>query len=76
MERLEEYNLSKWTKEDLIDLLEEHPDLLRMSREDLTKLAQDKYRDASGHYDRCMRLESDASAIEKLRDAKFGGTNE
>ena len=73
MERLAQYNLRKYTKEDIIDLLEEHPDLLTMSKEDLTKLAQDKYADASGHYDRCMRLESDASAIEQFRDAKFGG---
>lgn len=73
MQQLEQYKLREYTKIDIIDLLEEHPDLLTMSKEDLTRLAQDKYASASGHYDRCMRLESDASAIEQFRDAKFGG---
>ena len=75
MEDFEQYNLDKWTKMDLIDLLEEHPNLITMTKEQLTELVQDKYLTARGYYDRCNRLESDASAIEKYRDAKYKKDN-
>ena len=73
MERLKDFDLPWYIKDDLIDLLEEHPDLLTMTKEQLTKLAQDKYVTARGYYDRCNRLESDASAIEKYCKVKYGG---
>ncbi len=72
MERLKNYDLHKWTKEDLIDLLEEHPSLFEMTAEELKKLAQDKYWTAQGYFDRGNRLESDAAAIEKYCNAKYG----
>lgn len=72
MERLAELDLHRWTKEDLIDLLEEYPNLFEMTADDLKKLAQDKYWTAQGYIDRANRLESDASAIEKYCKAKYG----
>lgn len=76
MERLKNYDLHKWTKEDLIDMLEEHPSLFEMTAEELKKLAQDKYCTAQGYFDRGNRLESDAAAIEKYCNAKYGEEHE
>lgn len=76
MERLKNYDLHKWTKEDLIDMLEEHPSLFEMTAEELKKLAQDKYWVAQGYFDRGNRLESDAAAIEKYCNAKYGEEHE
>lgn len=72
MEELECLNLHKWTKEDLVDLLDQHPTLFEMTANELKELARDKYWTAQGYIDRANRLESDASAIEKYCAAKFG----
>ena len=72
MERLAEFDLRKWTKEALIDLLEEHPNLFEMTADELNQLARDKYWTAQGYIDRANRLEIDASAIERYYEAKFG----
>lgn len=65
MERLKGFNLSAWTKEELIDLLEDFPTLFEMLDGELNKLVQDKYREAQGLIDRANKLESDADAIAK-----------
>ena len=65
MERLKEFNLSAWTKEDLLDLLEDYPTLFEMTDGELTALAQSKNCEAQGLIDRANRLESDADAVYK-----------
>ena len=65
MERLKGFNLSAWTKEELIDLLEDFPTLFEMLDGELNKLVQDKHREAQGLIDRANKLESDADAIAK-----------
>lgn len=65
MERLKELNLSRWTKEDLIDLLEDYPTLFEMTDGELMTLAQSKNCEAQGLIDQANRLESDADAIAK-----------
>lgn len=72
MERLKDFDLSWYTKLDLIDLLEEYPNLFEMSAEELRKIVYDKYRTAEGYFDRGNRLESDAAAIEKYCNVKYG----
>lgn len=71
MDRLKDYTLSEYVKEDLIDLLETHPTLFEMSEDELTQLIRDKYWTAQGFFDQGNRLESDADSIEKYRDAKY-----
>lgn len=73
MERLKDFDLHWYIKEDLIDLLEDYPDLFEMSTEDLKTLIYSKYSDAQYHIEQAARLENDASAIEKYYKAKFGG---
>jgi hypothetical protein len=65
MERLKELNLSAWTKEDLIDLLEDYPTLFEMTDGELNKLSRERYQEAQGLIDQANRLESDADAIVK-----------
>lgn len=65
MERLEEFNLSRWVKEDLIDLLDEHPTLFEMTDGELNKLSREKYQEAQGLIDQANRLEADADVIAK-----------
>ena len=72
MERLAEFDLHKWTKEALIDLLEEHPNLFEMTANELNQLVRDKYWTAQGYVDRANKLEIDASAIERYCETKFG----
>ena len=76
MERLKDYDLSWYTKLDLIDLLEEYPNLFEMSAEELRKIVRDKYWIAEGYFDRGNRLESDAAAIEKYCNVKYGEKHE
>ena len=75
MERLKDLDLHWYTKEDLIDLLEDYPNLFEMSVEELKELVRDKYSDAQYHVSCAARLENDASAIEKYYKAKYGEEN-
>ena len=75
MERLKDLNLHWYTKEDLIDLLEDYPNLFEMSAEDLKQLVREKYSDAQYHTQCAARLENDASAIEKYCKAKYKEEN-
>lgn len=76
MERLKDFDLPWYTKLDLIDLLEEYPNLFEMPAEELRKLVREKYWTAEGYFDRGNRLESDAAAIEKYCNTKYGEEHE
>lgn len=76
MDRLAKLSLSRWVKEDLVDLLEDYPNLFDMSKEELQKIAADKYATARGYIDRANRLESDADAISKYCEVKFAPSEE
>lgn len=71
MKRLAEYDLTPWTKDELIDLLEEYPTLFEMSEAELNKLARDRYNTAQGYVDRANRLENEADAIVKYSLEKY-----
>jgi hypothetical protein len=71
MERFAEYNLTPWTKDELVDLLDEYPNLLTMSEGELQKLARERYNTAQGYIDRANRLENEADAIIKYCMEKY-----
>ena len=75
IEILKDIDLPWYIKDDLIDLLEDYPDLFEMSAEDLKTLVYSKYSDAKYHTERAARLENDASAIEKYCKAKYKEEN-
>lgn len=71
MERLKDLCLYQSTKEDLIELIEDYPDLFELSADDLKGLFNEKYLAASYHFDRANKLECEAIAIEKYYKAKY-----
>ena len=74
MERIEilkDLDLPWYIKDDLIDLLEEYPNLFEMPASALKELACGMWAEADGYTSRATRLENEASAIEKYCKAKY-----
>ena len=71
MERLKNFDLSWYVKDDLIDLLEKHPNLFEMSEAELKQLFSDKYFDAQYYSERACVIENEADAIRKYCNAKY-----
>lgn len=57
--------MHKWQMDDIMEMLEEHPEYESMSDEELKKKIQELYWEASGCFDRGSRLENDADTIEQ-----------
>lgn len=55
--------IKDWQMEDLLDLLEENPEVEQMNLEQLKALEQYLYREASCKFDEGNRLENKAMAI-------------
>ena len=70
--QLDELNLSKWQKEDIEDMLEDYPNLLDMSVEELETLSRKKYWEADGMYQTVCHMESQAELMQVLANAKKG----
>ena len=75
MGRLKDIDLPWYIKDDLIDLLEDYPNLFEMSKEELLQLSAEKYCNANYLESRAVRLENEAGAIEKYCAAKYGEEN-
>lgn len=56
-------SIKDWQMEDLLDLLEENPEVEQMTLTQLKALEQDLYRQASWKFDEGNRLEIKASTI-------------
>lgn len=55
--------IQDWQMEDLLDLLEENPEIEQLTLTQLKALEQDLYRQASWKFDEGNRLETKASTI-------------
>lgn len=71
MERLKDFDLPWYVKDDLVDLLEKHPNLFEMTKEELKQLFSDKYFDAQYHSERACVIENEADAIRKYCNVKY-----
>lgn len=71
MDKLENMDLPLYVKDDLIDLLEKHPNLFEMSEPELKELFSDKYLDAQYHIEKASALENEADAIRKYCNVKY-----
>lgn len=71
MERLKNFDLSWHVKLDLIDLLEQYPNLFEMSSDELKQLFNDKYFEAQYHSERACVIENEADAIKKYYNIKY-----
>lgn len=72
MERLKDLDLPWYIKDDLIDLLEEYPNLFDMTKEELSKLIDEQYRTSTALISKACKFENMANAIEKYCNAKYG----
>lgn len=71
MERLKDFDLPWYVKDDLVCLLEKHPNLFEMSEKELKQLFSDKYLDAQYHSERSCTIENEADAIRKYCNVKY-----
>lgn len=75
-ELLKGLELPWYIKDDLIDLLEEYPNLFLMPESQLKEIAREKYSKADSYNSKASRLENEAGAIEKYCKAKYGEDHE
>lgn len=71
MDGLENMDLPWYVKDDLIDLLEKHPNLFEMSESELKELFSDKYLDAQYHIEKAHVFENEADAVRKYCNVKY-----
>lgn len=63
---LSNLDLQWWEKEDIEDLLEEYPQLLEMSLDEIKKLKTELYWESQGLIDRAYAIESKADSLQIL----------
>ena len=71
-ELIEKSEYNKWTKEDILDLVKEHPELLDMTPVQLSTKARDLDWEAQSIYETVNRLESEASLTRDLIKIIYG----
>ena len=69
---VEKTDWNKYKKEDILDLVEEHPELLDMTPVQLRTRARDLNWEAQSIYETVNRLESEASLIKDLIKIIYG----
>ena len=74
MERLKDFDLPWYIKDDLICLLEKYPNLLTMTEPQLKAVSRDLWFDAQYHTEKACLRENEAGVIDKFCKAKYGGT--
>ena len=63
---------NKYQKEDILDLVKEHPELLDMTPVQLSTRARDLEWDAEGYFDQANSLENEASLTRDLIEIMYG----
>lgn len=63
---------NKYQKEDILDLVKDHPEFLDMTPVQLKAKARDLYWEAEGLFDRVNSLENEASLIRDLIEIIHG----
>lgn len=74
MERLANFDLSQFTKDDLMYLFEEYPTLFDMSEAELIKLANSLYEEARLLSARAGTRQNEAHAVAQYVQAKYRNT--
>lgn len=69
---VEKTDWNKYQKEDILDLVKEHPELLDMTPVQLRTRARDLYWEAQSIYETVNRLESEASLTRDLIKIIYG----
>lgn len=69
---VEKTDWNKYQKEDILDLVKEHPELLDMTPVQLSTRARDLEWDAEGYFDQANSLENEASLTRDLIKIMYG----
>lgn len=69
---VEKTDWNKYQKEDILDLVKEHPELLDMTPVQLSARARDLEWDAEGYFDQANSLENEASLTRDLIEIMYG----
>ena len=69
---VEKTDWNKYQKEDVLDLVKEHPEFLDMTPVQLKAKARDLDWDAEGYFDQANSLENEASLIRDLIEIMYG----
>ena len=69
---VEKTNWNKYKKEDILDLVKEHPELLDMTHVQLSTRARDLDCEADGYMNKVNSLENEASLIRDLIKIIYG----
>ena len=71
MERLIDYDLPKYIKDDLLELLEEYTNLFEMPADALNELVNNLWAEANNYTRKAARLKNRANAINKYCKVKY-----
>lgn len=69
---VEKTDWNKYQKEDILDLVKEHPELLDMTPVQLSTRARDLEWDAEDYFDQANTLENEASLTRDLIEIMYG----
>ena len=58
--------LAEWEKQDLEEMVADHPEILEMSDEEIDKLAKEFYWKAQSKYEEVVGLENQADTLRKF----------
>jgi hypothetical protein len=72
VERLENFELSRWIKEDLISLLDDYPTLFEMTENELHEIIKEKNFIVRQHPEKANIFGSEVIALQKYYDVKYG----
>ena len=71
-ELIEKSDFNKWTKEDMLDMMSDHPEYADWSKEELEQKVRELTWEADGYFDQANSLESEASILSDLITLMYG----
>ncbi len=71
-ELIEKSDYNKWTKEDMYDMMNNHPEYADWSREELEQIVRELDLEAEGYFERASSLQCEASTLTDLITLMYG----
>ena len=71
-ELIEKSDFNKWTKEDMLDMMCDHPEYVDWSREELEQKVRELDWEAEGYFERASSLQGEASTLTDLITLMYG----
>lgn len=71
-ELIEKSDYNKWAKEDMYDMMNNHPEYADWSREELEQIVRELDLEAEGYFERINSLQCEASTLTDLITLMYG----